>query len=154
MAEIRDADPITFDFEAAERLAWEFRKAADLLNEHAPYRNGLATTARREWRGVFDVQFGARMIIYTADGHRLADAMDVAADQVDELARLAREEQDRRTVARQWKEDHDAWEREQENDGFFENFVDGFSSDEPVEPELTPTDPPRIILVDAPPGIR
>src|SRR5436189_3352971 len=113
---LRDAEPITFDFEAARPLATRLRATADLLRSQVGQRDGLAAGARREWRGVYAGKFDDRMSVCRTDAGRLAIALDDAARQVDELARLAREEQDRRTAARAWKVRHDAWEREQSND--------------------------------------
>ena len=145
MTELRDAAPITFDFDAAAQVARQFTETASFLRSQVPHRNALASRARVQWRGTFEVQFGERMNTCGVDAHRLADAMDLAASQVEELARLAREEQERRTAAREWKEAHDAWEREQANDNVFENLGDvAFGSGEPAPPNLEPTPPPTI----------
>jgi hypothetical protein len=57
----------------------------------------------------------------TNDASRLSAAMEKAAHQVDELARLAREEQERREKAREWK-------RERDNEGFLDQVGDFFGS--------------------------
>lgn len=155
MGELRDAEPIHFDFEAARQLALEFGNTAGLLRAQIGHRNGLAAGAREEWRGAYEVQFGVRMGVCATDASRLADAMELAAREVQELARLAQEEQQRRAVAREWKERHDAWEREQSNDNIFEDIGDSvFGTGEPIPPELTPTAPPTIPLEAPAPGHR
>ena len=105
----------------------------------------------RRYAGRFD----DRMSVCRTDAARLATALDDAARQVDELARLAREEQDRRTAARAWKVEHDAWEREQSNDGLFENTWDAVAGDdEPRPPNLTPHPPPTIPVATPAPAAR
>ena len=47
MSELRDAEPIVFDFGAAERLIAQFRAAASQLRAQISQRNGLAGHARR-----------------------------------------------------------------------------------------------------------
>ncbi|HEV7805725.1 MAG TPA: hypothetical protein VGO80_07905 [Solirubrobacteraceae bacterium] len=143
MPELTNAEPITFDFDAADGLAAQLRATASFLRAQAPHRNGLADAARTDWRGAYEVKFGERMQVCTRDAQRLADAMIRAADQVKELARLAREEQDRRTQAAEWKVEHDAWEREQADRNLGERIVDLFGDDEPEPPTGTPADPPH-----------
>lgn len=155
MGELRDAEPIHFDFEAAVQLVLEFGQTAGLLRSQIGHRDGLARGAREEWRGAYEVRFGVRMSVCATDASRLADAMELAARQVEELARLAGEEQQRRAVAREWKEAHDAWEREQANDNVFEDIGDfAFGTGEPLPPELTPIEPPTIPLEAPVPGGR
>jgi uncharacterized protein YukE len=145
MAELRDADPITFDAGAAQRLEAQLRATAGVLRSQIAHRNSLANAARKDWRGSYEVKFGARMTVCAADAERLAQAMDKAAGQVHELARLAKEEQDRRTKARAWKVEHDKWEREQENKSLLDQGHDLlFGDGEPEPPPLTPTDPPTL----------
>jgi uncharacterized protein YukE len=152
---LRDAEPITFDFGTAHSLAARFRATADLFRSQVSQREGLADGARREWRGVYAVKFDDRMSVCRNDAGRLATALDDAARQVDELARLAREEQDRRTAARAWKVKHDAWERDKADDNFLESAWGGvFGDGEPKPPNLTPRMPPTIPLASPAPAPR
>jgi uncharacterized protein YukE len=152
---LRDAEPIQFDFEAARTLAARFRATADLLRSQVSQRDSLASVARKEWEGVYAGKFDDRMGVCRTDAGRLATALDDAARQVDELARLAQDEQNRRAAARAWKVKHDAWEREQSNDGLFENAWDAIAGDdEPKPPNLTPNPPPSIPIAAPAPAAR
>jgi hypothetical protein len=151
MTELTNAEPIVFDEGAADDLAARLRATARLLRSQIPHRNSLANAARVDWKGVYEVKFGERMQVCSRDAERVAEALDDAAVQVTELARLAQEEQDRRTAARAWKEEHDAWEREQQDRNLLEKGLDLLGGDdEPKPPRLAATEPPRI-PVPAPP---
>jgi hypothetical protein len=75
------------------------------------------------------------MRICTGDAQRLATALREAADQVDELARLAREEQNRREKARQWQQ-------EQDNEGVLEKIGDFVFGEDDLPPVPGPVTPP------------
>ena len=75
------------------------------------------------------------MRLCTGDAQRLAAALREAADQVDELARLAREEQDRREKARQWQ-------REQEDEDFLDQVGDFIFGEDDLPPVPDPVTPP------------
>ena len=75
------------------------------------------------------------MEICSTDAGRLSSAMVLAANQVDELARLAREEQDRREKARQWQ-------REQENEDFLDQVGDFIFGEDDLPPVGDPVTPP------------
>ncbi|GAA4602737.1 hypothetical protein GCM10023107_61430 [Actinoplanes octamycinicus] len=127
------SEDVPFDWDAADRLATQLRSAADACEGQISRRTSLASHASQEWRGVYGRQFGGRMDICTGDARRLATAMRTAANQVDELARLAREEQDRREKAR-------AWAAEQEDESFLEKVGDFFLGED--EDDLPPIPPP------------
>ena len=148
MTELHDAEPIIFDPAAAVRLAVRFRATASVLRAQIPHRRAIATTAREEWRGAYATKFEQRMNVCASDAERLAEAMDTAAAQVDELARLAQEEQDRRTAAREWKVRHDKWQQHQDNRGVLGSVGDFFTGgeDEPEPPDLTPTATPNALI--------
>ncbi len=147
MTELHDAEPITFDPAVAGRLAVQFRATASVLRAQIPHRHAIATTAREEWRGAYETKFEQRMNVCASDAERLAEAMDTAAAQVDELARLAQEEQDRRTAAREWKVRHDQWQHDQDNQGVLGSVGDFLTGDdEPEPPDLTPTAPPNDLI--------
>jgi hypothetical protein len=155
MDELHDAEPITFDEAAAERLATRLKASASDLRSQLPHRNRLADAARAQWRGAYEVKFGARMGVCARDFERIAAALDKAAGQVEELARLAGEEQARRTKAREWKARHDEWQREQDSRNLIEKGLDLLGGDdEPKPPDLTPTDPPRLPVAAPAPGSR
>lgn len=154
MGELKDADPITFDPDAAEDLAAKLRATATLLRAQVSQRDTLATAARTDWRGAYEVKFGARMEVCATDAGLLAEALDTAAGQVDDLAARAKHEQDRRTKARAWKVEHDAWKRRQEEKSTLDHIGDFFSGNsgepEPDEPDMTPADEPDLPVM-APP---
>src|SRR5436305_4754917 len=132
MTELRAAEPITFDFGAAADLAARLRASADCLRSQVGERSRIADHARHDWRGVYGGKFDARMQVCAGDADRLAAALDAAAQQVHELARLAREEQDRRAAARAWKAKHDEWQRHKDHESIFHKGVDAlFGDDEP-----------------------
>lgn len=96
---------VPFDWHAAERLVAKFRSAATRLDKQVPRRQSDARTAREEWRGLYAHQFDGHVKICTSDAKAIAGAMRSAALKLEELARLAQEEQDRRVKAREWEED-------------------------------------------------
>lgn len=128
-------EDVPFDWAGAERLASELRAAASTLDGQIPDRNSYASDARVDWRGVYSQRFGTRMSTCTTYAGRLSAAMELAANQVDELARLAREEQDRRETAREWK-------RQQDNEGFLENLGDSIFGEDDLPPISPPVQPP------------
>src|SRR5690349_12737162 len=116
MADLRGIhDDVRFNWSAAERLAAELRATAGVCEGQIQHRNMIAGHAKHDWRGVFAEQFIGRMKTCTGDAKRLADVMRYAADQLDELGRLARQEQHRRERAREW-------ERRQKHQGLWEDF--------------------------------
>jgi uncharacterized protein YukE len=155
MTELTNAEPIVFDAGAADDLAARFRATARTLRSQVSQRNSYADEARVDWEGVYEVKFGARMRVMATDSERLAEALDEAAGHVDEIKRLAEEEQERRRVAREWKVEHDAWQREQDDRSLLDKGLDLLGGDgEPKPPNLVPTDPPRIPLPPPPPTPR
>jgi uncharacterized protein YukE len=132
---------VPFNFAGAAELERELRSTASTLDSQIPQRNTFARAARDEWRGVYSRQFVGRMRILTNDGHRLADAMKLAANQVKELAERAQREQDRREEARAWKE-------RQDNESLLNKGKD-FLFGEDDKPPIPPPDPPRRFVVEA-----
>lgn len=140
-------EPVPFDGQAAEALVTQLNARATLLRGQRSRRQALADTAKTDWRGVYEGKFGARMQICLTDAGRLADAMELAAKQVQELAQLAREEQQRRDVAKQYERDLKAWQERRDNRNPLETGLDGvtefFGADDgkpqpPNGPKSTP----------------
>jgi hypothetical protein len=73
--------------------------------------------------------------------------MRQAADQVDELRRLAREEQTRRERAREW-------EREKDTESVLETIKEFFTGEDDKPPIPGPVEPPRYTSQVAAPGSR
>jgi uncharacterized protein YukE len=140
-------ESVKFDYESAARLAAELRNTAETLDGQVPRRHTIKNSALEEWRGVFARQFPVRIQTCTNDARRLADAMRQAADGLDELALLAREEESRRERARQW-------EAEQKSEGNVEKFLETItnSDEQPFsEPPRTPKD---VVIPSAAPAGR
>ena len=152
MADLKDEEPITFDAGAADDLAARFTATAGLLRSQVPQRENLVTAGRVDWKGSYEVKFGARMEVCKSDAGKLADALEDAAKQVKELARLAKDEQDRRTKAREWRIEHDAWQREHDQkSGLEQGFDSLFHRDEaPEPPPLKPNPEPKLPIMEPP----
>ncbi|WP_229076638.1 hypothetical protein [Actinoplanes sp. DH11] len=129
------SEDVPFNWEAATRLAAQLRGSADACEGAIPRRTAVATVATEEWRGVYARQFATRMGICVTDAQRLAAAMRQAANQVDELARLAREEQARREKAREWQ-------RQQEEEGVLDKIGDFLFGEDELPPVPDPITPP------------
>jgi uncharacterized protein YukE len=138
-------EDVKFNWAGASSLERELRATAGTLDGQVPQRNGYASHAREEWRGLYSRQFAQRMRICTSDAGRLSDAMTLAANQVNELAAAARREQDRREKARKWKQDQD-------NESTL-NKVGDFLFGEDDKPPIPPPElPPR--FVSSPPATQ
>ena len=135
-------EDVRFNWDGAASLERELRSTASTLDQQVPQRNGYATHARDEWRGLYSRQFAQRMQICTTDAGRLSDAMTLAANQVQELAEAARREQDRREKARQWKKDQD-------DEGLLDKAGDFLFGDDD-KPPIPPPEPPPHFVSEAP----
>ncbi len=131
-------EDVKFNWDGAARLERELRSTATTLDSQIPRRNGYASDAREEWRGLYSRQFVGRMEICSSDARRLSSAMELAARQVEQLAVAARREQDRREAAREWK-------REQDNESLLNKGKD-FLFGEDDKPPIPPPDPPLNLL--------
>ena len=120
-------EPVAFNWEVADALAARLNTGAGLLRGQRARRTELVTKARTDWRGVYEGKFGARMEVCVTDAGRLADAMELAAKQVKELAQLAREEQQRRDVAKQYERDLKAWQDRRDQRSALEAGADGLA---------------------------
>jgi hypothetical protein len=138
-------EDVKFNWAGATSLERELRATAGTLDRQVPARNGYASHAREEWRGLYSRQFAQRMRICTSDAGRLSDAMTLAANQVKELAAAARREQDRREKAREWK-------REQDNESTLDKVGDFLFGEDDKPPIPPPEPPPRFI--SPPPGTQ
>ncbi|GIF07982.1 hypothetical protein [Actinoplanes siamensis] len=134
------SEDVPFDWAAADRLASQLRSAADACESQIARRTSMAARAAQEWRGVYARQFGTRMDICTGDARRLATAMRTAANQVDELSRLAREEQDRREKARAWQR------RQEEEESLLDKIGDFVFGEDDLPPIPDPVTPPRFTI--------
>lgn len=143
-------DDVRFPWGLAARLSADFRSAASQLDGQIPRRNALASHAKQDFRGAYSRKFSGHMKICTGDAAKIATALEEAAATLDELAQLAREEQERREIAREWKRKHDEWEKEQSNDGLFENAWDAVAGDDEPKPPDIPEKTPPDKTIEAP----
>jgi uncharacterized protein YukE len=130
-------EDVKFGWAEAEALAAELRSTAGSLDDQISERNSIKTSAREEWRGKFAVEFDGRVSTCTGDASRIAEALRAAATGLDELARLAREEKDRREYAREWEANND-------DSGFLEGARDWAFGEDDLPPPPPPVEPPRI----------
>ena len=147
-------EDVGFDWLAAGDLAAEMRSAATALETQMVEREVLRGTARAEWEGRFGEEFDTRVATGSGDAGRFATSLRDAADRLDELARLAQQEQDRRVQAREW-------EASQSGGGGLlgsvpvvgdvVDAVDDLLTGEDVPPPPPPVEPPAIPIGD--PGI-
>lgn len=138
-------EKVQFDWEGAKKLATEFRAMAQLLEDQIQPRNTYATNARKHWKGKFAVEFDGRMTICIGDAKKFMTALRETALKVDELAKLARAEQRRRDLAKEYIKKHDEWKRKRDERNDVMKFLDGL--DEKVglkdSGEPKPPDPPK-----------
>jgi hypothetical protein len=111
------------------------RASADACEAQVPRRTTIANRAAAHWRGVYAGQFGDRMRVCTGDAYRLAAALRQAAAQLDELSRLAREEQARREKARDWQ-------HAQEDESLLDKVGDFLFGEDDLPPIPDPVTPP------------
>jgi hypothetical protein len=131
-------EDVPFAWGAAAKLRQQFTKTAAELRDQAGHRKALAAGAKEDWRGRYARLFESEhMAITIGDANRIAEACDACEKMLGQLVNLAREEQQRRETARAWKTKHDAWVKEQSDDGIGENIIDKlFGDDEPKPPDL------------------
>ena len=132
-------DDVEFAWTEASTLAAELRSTATSLEGQIAERNSIKGPAREAWRGRYAREFDGRVELCGADADRLATALRGAADDLDELARLAREEQDRREYAREW-------EANQDDGGILDGIGDFVFGEDDLPPPPPPVEPPTIAI--------
>jgi uncharacterized protein YukE len=140
-------EDVRFNWTAADALVAELRSTASVLDRQIGERKQVGAGARKKWEGSYAQQFDGRMNTCTGDAQRFVTSMRKAADDLQELARLAREEQQRRQQAREWVA------RQERKDWLDRNIIDPVKSvfvGEDVPPPPPPRDPPKIPIHDAP----
>lgn len=130
-------EDVDFDWDKASTLATELRSTANVLEYQVGERNRIQDAPREHWRGVYGDQFDGRVTTCTGDATRLYGSMHEAAHQLDEMARLAREEQQRREQAREW-------ERNNDDGGFLDGVGDFLFGEDDLPPPPPPVNPPTI----------
>jgi hypothetical protein len=144
-------EDVPFAWEAASTLRRSFLRAASELEQQIPRRTSYAALALRDWRGRYADEFeGQHMAVTRGDAHRIAAECRRCAAMLDQLAQQAREEQQRRELARAWKLEHDAWEREQADRDVVEKIGDLLGGDDEPKPPDLPEITPHPLVADAP----
>jgi uncharacterized protein YukE len=133
-------EDVKFAWGPAAALSAQLRRAARTLDDSIPRIAAAALHAKQDWRGAYARRFDDHMTKCTTDARRFAAAMEDAAATLDELADLARKEQQRREIARAWKVRHDEWEKH--HGGIVNTLKDLATGD--GDPEPKPPDLPEI----------
>jgi uncharacterized protein YukE len=140
-------EDVRFNWGKASELAAELRATAGALEGQIGQRNTIKGQARQHWEGRYGTEFDGRVATCTGDASRFATAMREAARQLDEMARLAREEQNRREQAREW-------ERNNDDGGFLDGVGDFLFGEDDLPPPPPPVQPPSIPIMSPTPGAR
>ncbi|HMG40030.1 MAG TPA: DUF6531 domain-containing protein, partial [Acidimicrobiales bacterium] len=150
-------EDVQFDWLAASDLSAELRATAVVLETQLGDRDVARRDARLWWQGRYGDEFDQRVASCVADAGRFVLSLRDAADRLDELARLARQEQDRRTQAREWEASQDdgggGGLMGTINDAV--DTVDDFlTGEDDLPPPPPPVEPPLIPLYDPGPTVR
>jgi hypothetical protein len=144
-------EDVQFNWKAAAALSAELRSTANIMDTQIGQRTQNSAGARKQWAGTYAEQFDTRMTTCNNDAQRFITSMRTAANQLDELAKLAQQEQQRRVQAR-------AWVAQQKNKNLFEQGVDAvenfFGASNDVPPPPPPIQPPPIPIHDPSPAPR
>lgn len=148
-------EPVRFAWREASDLKHEFVRAANILEAQLKARRSDANAAEKDWRGRYAEEFESEhMKITIGDATRFIVEFRLCAKMLEQLANLAREEDDRRQLAREWKEEHDKWEEEQRERSAGEKLLDwGLGDDEPKPPQK-PEVKPQPFVASAPPVLN
>jgi len=132
------AENLTFNFSTAETVAGNFRSAAQSITDQQSGRKSLVTTGSEDFEGSFAEGFTFNADTAASDGSELATQLNLVATWADDLARQAREENERREVARKYYEHKDSWQ------GKVEEFFH-LNGPMPTGPKSAPTSQPPAI---------
>lgn len=102
-----DSD-VEFNFTHAESLKTAFTNAADALDNQVTSRASLVRTANKDFKGYFQTVFDDNATTAAADATDLTTALRNAADLVNQLIEQAREENERRRIAREFRAEQDS----------------------------------------------
>lgn len=136
----RDVD---FDFGTADALSRAFKAAATKIEGQGGSRSSLVATAKADFQGHFSQLFSDNARVAAADRRELVSRLREAADGADQLSEQARAENERRRLAREWKQ------RKDERDAnIFLNAWDGIFGEE--DPPVGPPSAPVTVQASAP----
>ncbi|MGL3807884.1 DUF6531 domain-containing protein [Paeniglutamicibacter sp. R2-26] len=125
------AHDVTFDDGTADALISAFSTAASAIESQAGSRASYVATAGTEFKGRFSELFADNARVASADALELSDRLREVATGARRLKEEARKENERRRLAREWKQRRD--EREA---NWLDSAVDWFigAEDPPVGP--------------------
>lgn len=132
------AENLTFNFGTAETVAGKFRSAAQSVRDQQSGRQSFVSTGSQDFKGGFADGFTFNAETASADGTELATQLDQVAEAAEHLASQAKEENERRQVAREYYEHKDSWQ------GKVEEFFH-LEGPAPTGPESSPVTPPKPI---------
>ncbi len=140
------AEDVPFDFGTASSLATAFDGAATAIDNQASSRSSWVTTGLTDFKGRFSEIFRSNAVVAANDATELSTRLRQVATQARYLAEEARKEQERREIAR-------AWKQRQDNRNWFEQGVDWFTGGDkpPVGP---PAAEPQVEVESTTPGNR
>ena len=142
---------VDFAWGEASALKHELRRAAAELERQAGTRRTHANRAKEDWHGRYVSVFErTHMSCTIEDARAIAAELKKCATMLEELSQLAREENKRRQLAREWKDEHDEWERNR-GDGILQSLKDLDGTEEPKMPHL-PEIHPHPLVGEAPPS--
>jgi len=149
-------EDVPFAWGAAAKLKQTLLRTASELEGQISSRKSYSRHALTDWRGRYADEFEhEHMAITVNDAERIAAELRNCAEMLHELANLAREERQRRLVAREWKIEHDKWEAEQAKDNFIDDVGDVLGGDgEPQPPDLEEIIPQPMVATAPPCGTR
>ncbi len=141
-------EPVPFNQAAADSLVGELLATARVLGRDISDREQFSRRARQSWEGPHAQQFDGRNRICAGDARRFETALRAAVQAIEQLARLATEEERRRAAVRagiqQWHAaclQADAYQQPRPP---WQRYV----------PQTPPIEPPRIPSIDCPPTPR
>jgi hypothetical protein len=147
-------EDVDFAWGEASRLQREFEHAAELLEDQIPSRRSRASHAKDGWDGRYASVFEHQHMSCTIDDARaIAAEMRRCAKMLEQLANLAKQENERRAIAREWQAEHDEWERKR-GDGVGQWVKDLDGTEEPKPPDVPEIKPQPFVATSPPSGER
>lgn len=134
-------EDVKFAWGEASKLKHELERAAELLEDQTATRRSQANHAKEDWHGRYVSVFERQHMSCTIDDAKaIAAEMRRCAKMLEQLANLAKQENQRRALAREWQAKHDEWERNRgDGIGQFLKDIDGTEEPKPPNvPEITP----------------
>ncbi len=145
-------EPVRFAWDEADKLEAALESAADRLEAQIGGRARDGERALDDWRGNYAKLFREQhMHITITDAKAIAAALRKCAAMVRQLRELAEEEKERRRIALEWHNKHEAWERDQADDDALDNLGDLLGgSDEPKPPDVPEIKPKELVATSPP----